>query len=104
MSNRSIPILKFSLGNVFPYYLRRVEGVTVLQSLMDKDLSVACYAKEMKAAAIVSNDSDMLIYAVCPGFIINRYLLILTFYNSYDCSWPRISPTSGSDRSPRRIL
>jgi len=57
------------LRNVFPYYLRRVEGVTVLQSLMDKDLSVACYAKEMKAAAIVSNDSDMLIYAVCPVMI-----------------------------------
>jgi len=57
------------LRNVFPYYLRRVEGVTVLQSLMDKDLSVACYAKEMNAAAIVSNDSDMLIYAVCPVMI-----------------------------------
>lgn len=33
------------LGNVFPYYLRSLPNITVLQSLMDKDLSIACYAK-----------------------------------------------------------
>ncbi|CAG5094424.1 Oidioi.mRNA.OKI2018_I69.XSR.g13544.t2.cds [Oikopleura dioica] len=57
------------LRNVFPYYLRSMPNITVLQSLMDKDLSIACYAKEQEAAAIVSNDSDMLIYAVCPVMV-----------------------------------
>jgi len=57
------------LRNVFPYYLRSLPNITVLQSLMDKDLSIACYAKENDAAAIVSNDSDMLIYAVCPVMV-----------------------------------
>ena len=33
------------LGNVFPYYLRSLPNITVLQSLMDKDLTIACYAK-----------------------------------------------------------
>ena len=55
-----------------------MEGVTVLQSLMDKDLSVACYAKEMNAAAIVSNDSDMLIYAVCPG--LHDFMILYLLY------------------------
>ena len=36
---------KLFLGNVFPYYLRSLPNITVLQSLMDKDLSIACYAK-----------------------------------------------------------
>ena len=40
----SLLILKV-LGNVFPYYLRSLPNITVLQSLMDKDLTIACYAK-----------------------------------------------------------
>lgn len=76
------------LRNVFPYYLRSVSGVTVLQSLMDKDLSIACYAKENKAAAIVSNDSDMLIFAVCPvmtarGLVTSRRRVVIMYPNHF---------------------
>jgi len=76
------------LRNVFPYYLRSVPGITVLQSLMDKDLSIACYAMENKAAAIVSNDSDMLIFAVCPvmtarGLVTSRRRVVIMYPNLF---------------------
>ena len=47
-------ILKLFLGNVFPYYLRSLPNITVLQSLMDKDLSIACYAKVSNVHPILS--------------------------------------------------
>jgi hypothetical protein len=77
------------LRNVFPYYLRSLPNITVLQSLMDKDLSIACYAKENNAAAIVSNDSDMILFAVCPvmharGLVTARRRVVL-MYPSYFC-------------------
>ena len=43
---------------------------------MDKDLSIACYAKDNNAAAIVSNDSDMILFArVLQHIIFNTYFL-----------------------------
>jgi len=77
------------LRNVFPYYLRSLPNITVLQSLMDKDLSIACYAKDNDAAAIVSNDSDMILFAVCPvmharGLVTARRRVVL-MYPSYFC-------------------
>ena len=43
---------------------------------MDKDLSIACYAKDNNAAAIVSNDSDMILFArVLQKIIFNTYFL-----------------------------
>lgn len=77
------------LRNVFPYYLRSLPNITVLQSLMDKDLSIACYAKDNNAAAIVSNDSDMILFAVCPvmharGLVTARRRVVL-MYPSHFC-------------------
>ena len=97
----AIPWQSF-LGNVFPYYLRSLPNITVLQSLMDKDLSIACYAKvrfslddhiyvffqDNNAAAIVSNDSDMILFAVCPvmharGLVTARRRVVLMYPNHF---------------------
>ena len=76
---------------------------------MDKDLSIACYAKvrfssdgnshkmarfdiyvsDNNAAAIVSNDSDMILFAVCPvmharGLVTARRRVVL-MYPSHFC-------------------
>ena len=69
---------------------------------MDKDLSIACYAKvrfslddhiyvffqDNNAAAIVSNDSDMILFAVCPvmharGLVTARRRVVLMYPNHF---------------------